>query len=224
MPDLSNIPPMTTDQQDALIEQTRIVGEAPKMDANKAAEILKSLDPKKIIEGSKDKIVEAQMASLANERAAREPLPGAYVNAFNKEPLVVKTSIGDITIRNMVLYDINVFRLIDSPFYKIIMGDSVSTPDTNKNALFSTEEEAIELIYQFTHPVKEVYQLFKQGREAFKDTVMEEVAFKYNPIDAALLVEKIMLHVFDVQMAKVNFEASPEVESGVGDDNGKKKQ
>jgi hypothetical protein len=196
------------------------VGEAPKMDKLEADKIMAALDPVKIISGSKDKIEEAQMASLANERAIREPLPGAYVNAFNKELLIVKTSIGDVTIRNMVLYDINVFRLIDSPFYKIIMGDSVSTPDTNKSALFSTEEEAIELIYQFTHPVKEVYQLFKQGREAFKDKVMEEVAFKYNPIDAALLVEKIMMHVFDVQMAKVNFEAPLETESG--DDTKKK--
>src|ERR1035437_544477 len=198
-----------TDRQDALIENAARLGGSPKMNVDEADTILKALDRKKIIAGSKDKMDSAIMESMSNERASREPLPGAYVNAFNKEPLVVKTSIGEVTIRNMVLYDINVFRLIDSPFYKIIMGDSVD----NKNALFSTEEEAIELIYQFTHPVKEVYQLFKQGKEVFKDKVMEEVAFKYNPIDAAILVEKIMLHVFDVQMAKVGFEAPPETES-----------
>src|ERR1035437_547475 len=205
-----------TDRQDALIENAARLGGSPKMNVDEADTILKALDRKKIIAGSKDKMDSAIMESMSNERASREPLPGAYVNAFNKEPLVVKTSIGDVTIRNMVLYDINVFRLIDSPFYRIIMGDSALLVD-NKNSLFSTEEEAIELIYQFTHPVKEVYKLFKQGKEAFKDKVMEEVAFVYNPIDAALLVEKIMMHVFDVQMAKVGFEAPPETEDGSSD-------
>jgi hypothetical protein len=205
-----------TDKQDELIANASRIGNAPKMNKIEADKILSDLDYSKITAEAADKIESAKFESLSNERADREPLPGAYANAFNKEPLVVKTSIGDVTIRNMVLYDINVFRLIDSPFYRIIMGDSALLVD-NKNSLFSTEEEAIELIYQFTHPVKEVYKLFKQGKEAFKDKVMEEVAFVYNPIDAALLVEKIMMHVFDVQMAKVGFEAPPETEDGSSD-------
>ena len=192
---------------------TNTVGGIPQMNKLEADKIISQLNPDKVLEDSKPKSEAAIMESMSNERANREPLPGAYVNAFNKEPLVVQTSIGPVTIRSMVLYDINVFRTINSPFYRIIMGDNALTSD-NKDSLFTTEEEAIELIYQFTHPVKEVYYLFKQGREKFKDKIMEEVAFKYNPIDAALLVEKIMLHVFDVQMAKINFESPPESDNG----------
>jgi hypothetical protein len=174
-----------------------------------------------ILKDAQPKMEAAVMESAANDRAAREPLPGAYANAFNKEPLVVQTSLGPVTIRSMVLYDINVFKLIDSPFYRIMTGTNELNAD-NKTSLFTTEEESYELIFQFTHPIKEVYQLFKKGKEVYRDTVMEKVAFVYNVTDAAMLVEKIMSHVFDVQMAKVNFESSPETDSS--SDSGEKKR
>jgi hypothetical protein len=173
-----------------------------------------ALDPVKIISGSKDKIEEAQMQSMANERASHEPLPGPAAGIFNVEPLVVKTSIGEVVIRPMVAYDFNVFKLINSPFYEIIMQTEAKEA---LNKLFTSEEESYELIYQFTHTPKEVYFLFKKGLEAFKDKVMEEVAFKYSPDDAALLVSEIMKHIFQVNLARVNFESPPENDNGVDD-------
>ena len=74
------------------------------------------------------------------------------------------------------------------------------------NKVFSEDEESYELIYQFTHPCKEVYQLIKKGREVFRDKVMEDTAFTYNPIDAGLLVEKIMSHIFKVNLARTQFD------------------
>jgi hypothetical protein len=191
-----------TDAQDELLERTRIVGNAPHMDANKAAEILKALDPSKIISGSQAKIEEAKMASMANERASREPLPGPASKIFNTESLTVKTSIGEVTIRPMVSYDINIFKLINSPFYSILMGDTIKT---EANQLFTTEEESYEMIWQFTHSCKEAYNLFKKGKEAYRDKVMEDISFVYNPADAVMLVEKIMQHIFNVNMARVDF-------------------
>ena len=198
-----------TQAQDELIANVARLGNAPRMDADKAAEILKALDPAKIIAGSAEKIESAKMESLSNERAAREPLPGPAADIFNNTPLIVKTSIGDVTIRPMVAYDINIFKLINSPFYQIMMGD---TPDKAiVNQLFTTEEESYEMIFQFTHSPKICYELFKKGKDAYKDKVMEEISFVYNPADAALLVEKIMEHIFKVNLAKIDFVA-PEPE------------
>ena len=180
------------------------INSAPKMTVEDANKILTSLDPQKILDANKDKIEEAVMESAANERASREPLPGPAGDIFETEPLVVKTSQGDVTIRPMVAYDINCFSKINSPFYRILMGDTKTMKDTNN--LFTTEEESYELVYQFTHPCKEIYKLLKQGLDVFKDKVMEEIAFKYNPVDAAKLVEAIMSHIFRVNMARVNFD------------------
>jgi|ERR1035437_38648 hypothetical protein len=178
------------------------VGGIPKMNKDEAAKIIAAMNVEKIISNASPKIEEAQMESMANERATREPLPGAYNNAFTTEPLTVKTSIGDVVIRPMVSYDINIFKLINSPFYSIMMGDTVTASD---NQLFATEEESYEMIFQFTHSPKECYQLFKKGKDAYRDKVMEDVSFVYNPFDAAMLVEKIMSHVFNVNMARVDF-------------------
>jgi hypothetical protein len=182
------------------------------MNVDEADTILKALDRKKIIAGSKDKMDSAIMESMSNERAAHEPLPGPATYIFNVEPLTVKISTGEeITIRPMVSFDINIFKTINSPFYEIIMQTEAKEAMTK---LFTSEEESYEMIYQFTHSPKQIYYLFKKGLEVFKDAVMEEVAFKYNPADAALLVSKIMEHIFQVQLARVNFESAPEPEGG----------
>jgi hypothetical protein len=210
---------MTTEQEDQLLEQAKIAGTAPRMNAEDAKKLIAAMPVEQILKDAQPKMEAAVMESAANERAAREPLPGPAADIFNLEPLVVKTSIGDVTIRPMVSFDINIFKTINSPFYEIMM-QSDSKEAANK--LFTSEEESYELIYQFTHPVKETYNLFKKGMAIFKDTVMEEVAFKYHPQDAALLVSKIMEHVFRVNLARVGFESSPEAESGSGDGTKKK--
>src|ERR1035441_3675945 len=207
-----------TDRQDALIENAARLGGSPKMNVDEADKIIKALNPSKIIAGSAEKIEIAKMESMSNERAAHEPLPGPAEYIFNANPLTVKISTGEeITIRPMVSFDINIFKTINSPFYEIIMQTEAKEAMTK---LFTSEEESYEMIYQFTHSPKQIYYLFKKGLEVFKDAVMEEVAFKYNPADAALLVGKIIEHIFQVNLARVNFESAPEVENG--EDNKKK--
>ena len=176
------------------------------------------------LEATKPKIEEAVMHSLSNERASREPLPSVAETLFDNNPLTVKTSIGEVVIRPMVAYDINIFKLINSPFYRIMLGDKTNENDPNQ--LFADDEESYELIYQFTHSPKETYKLFKNGKEVYKDKVIEEVACVYNPSDAALLVEQIMQHIFHVQLAKVNFDAPSQDNDGKTEttsEDGKKK-
>lgn len=204
----------TIEEQDQLIAQARALAEAPKIDKREAERILSKINVSEVIKGATPQIEEAQLASMANERAAREPLPGAYGDVFDTQPIQVHTSVGDVTIRPMVAYDINIFKLINSPFYQIMMGDKVQRSVDNQ--LFATEEESYEMIFQFTHSPKVCYELFKKGKDAYRDKVMEEVSFVYNPAEAAMLVEKIMEHIFKVNMAKVSFEApeTPDVDVG----------
>ena len=187
------------------------------MNKLEADKIISQLNPDKVLEDSKPKSEAAIMESMSNERANREPLPGPAADIFNVEPLVVKTSIGDVTIRPMVSFDINIFKTINSPFYEIIMQ---SNPKEEMAKLFTSEEESYELIFQFTNSPKFIYNLFKKGLDVFRDTVMEEVAFKYNPVDAALLMSKIMEHIFKINMARIGFESPPEGNGGTD----KKKQ
>jgi len=205
-----NPTPATISEQDAMLEKAKALGEAPKITVQQANAILKELNPEKVLQESRPKIEDALLESAANERAAKEPLPSIVEEAFSNEPLVVKTSLGDVTIRPMVAYDINIFKAINSPFYQIMMGDKTNVTSTDQ--LFENEEESYEVVYQFTHPPKEVYQLFKQGKNAFKDKVMEEVAFRYTLMDSVTLLSKIMEHIFHVNLARVQFD-NPEPET-----------
>lgn len=154
----------------------------------------------------KSKIIDAQMRSDANERAVREPIPAVVDDVFDNTPLTVKTSRGEVVIRPMVAYDINIFKLINSPFYRIMV--ETITDENRKARLFAEDEEWYELVYQFTHPAHEVYKLFKRGPEVYKDTVMESIACAYSPADVVLLRDSVMLHIFKVNMTRVAFEAS----------------
>lgn len=211
---------MTPQQEDQLIKQAQIIGEAPKMTQADADKVLSAIPINKIIAEAKPKMENAILESMANERAAKEPLPQSAKFVFNREPLIVETSIGKVTIRPMVSYDVNIFQIIDSPIYKMILGDSPET--TNANQLFTSQEEAYELIYQFTHPCKDTYNLFKQNKMAFKDKVMEEVAFIYSLDDSTKLLNAIMEHIFNVNIARTSFDVSEEEQSAAGGDHKKK--
>lgn len=193
-----------------------------RMTAAEQAKLIAELNPDKILADNKEKTKDAIMESMSNERASKEPLPGPTQDFFMTERLAVKTSIGNVIIRPLVVFDITIFKMIDSPLYKILMGDI--TPDANNNTLFAGEEESYELIYQFTHSPKQCYDLIKKGKDSFKDKVLEEVAFIYTPQDAASLIEIIMSHIFKVQLAKIQFDSvQTEDANNIGGNNDKKK-
>jgi hypothetical protein len=178
------------------------------------AELLKAINPEKVIKESQAKLQDAILEDLSNQRAAREPLPQNTSNFFSsKDPLVVKISTGEeITIRSAVIADIDIFKITKSPFYEKMM-------DNSESAFFTDEEEKYALVYQFTTPVKEVYKSLKKGKEAFTDIVMDATGFKYLPFDFELILSKTMEHLFGVLMTKLNFEAPPEPESKSADNN-----
>jgi len=178
-------------------------------------EFIKKINPDKVIETMMPIIEQSQMKSLANERASREPLPTIMNDAFDGEnEIIVKTSAGNIAIRKMVALDVTIFKLTDSPFYKLMMGDIKETPNNNDEnsfrALFPDEELLFALVYQFTHDPIQIRRAIKKDKIAYQDKVIEEVGGKYQPSDILTLVEAIINHVGMVNKGRVEFDAATE--------------
>ena len=61
----------------------------------------------------------------------------------------------------MKAIDITIFKLIESPFYKMIMGDVKSeSGDEVIKELFADEETIYLFVYQFINPAKEIYRAY----------------------------------------------------------------
>lgn len=193
-------------------------GARPTMNKDEAAKILKDLNPDKIIKDNEEKMTDAIMQSMSNDRASKEPLPGAVNDAFDiNDEITVQTSEGDVTIRKMKTIDITIFKLTDSPFYKLIMGDLKENGDVDKDfkATFPDEELMYLLIYQFINPAKDIYRSVKRNKELFKETATEEIGTKFSPADILVLIEAIMKHIGLVNNAKVDFQEAPSEQDGI---------
>jgi hypothetical protein len=168
--------------------------------------MLAAINPNKILNDNKEKMANAIDESMANERASKEPIPLTTEGIFTDNELMVNTSVGIIKVRKMKAIDISIFKLTDSPFYKVIMGD---VGDKNSiNSIFPEEETIFALIYQFTHSAKEVYQLVKKSKEEYHNMVMETVGFIYEPSDIILLMSEIIKHIGLVNQGKVELSTS----------------
>lgn len=181
------------------------------MSVEEANKIKASINVEQLYKDNAERIVEEQLRNLSNTRAEREPLPGVTAEALDSDNLTVKTSIGIVEVRRMVAVDITIFKLSDSPFYSLIMGDIKDTDEQSSDKIFKTlfpdEELLYSVVYQFTHPAKFIYNLVKKDKDQYKDKVIEEMIDKeYSPADLTLLVETILKHVGMVNAAKVDFE------------------
>lgn len=172
---------------------------------------LKSIDVQKIIEEMKPQMENALHQSLANERAAKEPIPDAVNYAFIGNTMEVDTSVGKIKLRKPVAGDILIFKLSNSLLYKAMMGDIVTNPKENK-PLFEDEEFMFQLIYQFTHDGEEVYNQLSTDKDGYYRKVLKETAFKYNADDVGLLTQLILNNVGLAADARVSFDA-PDVDN-----------
>ena len=184
----------------------------PIMTKAQADKIIAEANPQKLYKDKEAEILETKFQNLANDRATREPLPGPTSEAFTEDEIVVNTpSGGTVSIRKMKAIDITIFKLIDSPFYKLIMNDIQPDPkDTNPmKALFPDEELLYQVVYQFTHPAKDVYKLIKQGKNKFDEVVIEDIGVTYSPADLLVVVEAVLGHIGMVNSAKVALEAPP---------------
>lgn len=198
--------PQSTIQQSNAIPIEALLGQRAVMTKEQHDSYLSSMNIAKIIEDNKEKLVNAQMESLANERASLEPLPDIVNEVFDLDGnMLVKTSVGEIKIRKMVALDLTIFKLTDSPFYKLLMGDIEADKETGNLSLFPDEEMIYNLIYQFTNEVKAVYRLIKKDKVAYHEQVVEEVGTLYSPMDLPLITNSIVEYLKQVMEARVGF-------------------
>ena len=202
--------PLIITPQSPIIPPEEVIKQMPPPQVTKEQyeALVKQFNSEKLIAENKDKIEDAREKQASYERAEREPLPANTIDAFSNEPLAIKVGDKTINCRKMVAIDITIFKLMDSPFYKLMVGE-MQTEDSGSNVikqLFPDEELLYDIVYQFTNPAKEVYKLAKKGKEALRDTAIDYIV-DYTPNELVSVAEAILRHVGFVNEARVQFEA-----------------
>lgn len=194
----------------------------PKMTHQEHAKLIQDLNPDKFLANNKEKSVDALLEGMANDRAEREPMPDIANDAFDiNKDLEVVTSNGKVKLRKMVISDITIFKLTESPFYQLMMGDLIVDGDSAFSKIISSEESMCELIYQFSHNVKDVLVRVKKDKGAYHDYAVEEIGFIYNLDDLIVLVTAIMNNIAKSNNARIKFDVK-EPEDHTGDEAKKK--
>jgi hypothetical protein len=98
---------------------------------------------------------------LAVNRAAKEPLPGPLGAAFGPQADI---TVGHLKVRPVVAYDYVILKEIGSPIYEQIF----EQPGSEFKLEFTTEQ-ACELCYLFTSPLKEVKKILRRSRDDFAE-------------------------------------------------------
>ena len=115
------------------------------------------------------------LESMANDRAASDPLPGPLLNAFM--PGSIK--VCDRWVRKFVAYDHVILKALDSPLRRMIL--ELAKPTDMQEKVEGTEQEEWDLCYQFTHTSKECRDLLAKGVESFHKAAEGAVADEWEP-------------------------------------------
>jgi len=147
-----------------------------------------------------------QLKELAAGRAMADPLPGAAYDAMLAEDIEVETTIGKVNVRPNVAYDWVIFKQINSPVYNLTLESGM--PKEIREEVDFKEQQAFELIYQFTHSCKEIRNLLRKGNgnieisnnkdekyAVFREEVLNTTADKYSVFDIKPLINAVMQQI-----------------------------
>jgi len=157
----------------------------------------------------------ARIAEIAERRevtarAAATPLPGALADAFSFQPDI---KAGKYTVRPFCEADFEYLQALEHPMHEILIA-TFSGKETNAD-YFSSGQKAWELCYLLTHSIDELDNLFKAGKQGFKDTAANE--FRRLPFGSVSIIHAAAVkQVMDASKAAVGYAASE-------DDDGSKK-
>ena len=115
----------------------------------------------------------------AMARAARLPLPGPLLAAFDPPACPTARALG-LEIRAPVASDFIVLQRIESPLLKL-----------GQEGLTIAEEEAAEIVWQFTTPVKRVRQELSKGRAAFRECAVEAIMDRLSPMEVSAIITEV---------------------------------
>lgn len=132
--------------------------------------------PRRNMELTKEK--EFVLRNMAVARAQGDPLPGPLSDAFSSEPI----RVGELEVRPIVAGDWIILKKLDSPLYRMVLERDDKSP-----AEF-TDEEGIEMCFQFTRSVREVRKALARGRDEFREAALQSISDKYDSPTISKLV------------------------------------
>lgn len=159
-----------------------------------------------------------QVNSVHVRRANAEAFPGPLAQAFAEDP----PNLHGFKLRPVVAADFILLRKLGSPLYKQtqaltehagkiksgLLPEGTPMPKTDFE-----DEEAFEMIYQFTIPIHQARSELNKGRDYFRECALRAVADKLNPMHVPDLVTGIVNN-FLATFATVIEHAPPAKEGG----------
>lgn len=159
-----------------------------------------------------------QANSVHTRRANAEPFPGPLAQAFAEDP----PNLHGFKLRPIVASDFILLRKLNSPLHKRtqaiaehaqkikagLVPEDAPLPKTDFE-----EEEAYEMIYQFTVPVSQARAELNKGREYFRECALRAVADKLDPLHITDVVAGVVRN-FLATFATVIEHAAPKKEGG----------
>jgi hypothetical protein len=157
--------------------------------------------PPEILSKLKQYTVDQQINSVAE----RQLLPNKIESVLEGNDL--KVTVGDriIFVRKMVAADWAVMKMTDNPIYLTMVG-KMSEEEMDLK-LRVPGEEMFDFVYQFTHPIKDVYKLAKNVDE-YHSRATEEIGFVYSVNELTAIAATIMDFFKQVNQSRSEFEAS----------------
>jgi hypothetical protein len=148
--------------------------------------------PAELFPGHHAQLDRRAATDAAFAQAAAVPLPGPLLDAFlPPDPVSVPTIDGQtLTIRRLVHFDFVLLQRLDSPLITQLRASAEAAakrlpqPKTDY-----TDEQSYEMVYQFTRPVLEAAKTLARGREAFRQTALEQIGIRVGPVEMGLLIQ-----------------------------------
>ena len=127
-----------------------------------------------------DHVLRVAAAPIANA----DPLPGPLLEAFDNVPI----KVGQFEVRPVVAADWLILKRLNSPLYRQAI-------ETESVPIETSDDDGIEIIYQFTRPAKEVRAVLAQGLEHFKEQAKQAIADECNMAQLEELIAAVRIQL-----------------------------
>lgn len=121
--------------------------------------------------------VNPALQDMARSRAGAEPLPGAMADAFLADDIQIAEGI---VVRRIVASDWKILNWLNSPIKLQVL--ELTKPKEQREDVQISDDEEMEICFQFTRPLPEVRKAQKFGRAGFTETAYQSIGDKYDNV------------------------------------------
>lgn len=141
--------------------------------------------------------------------ASVTPLPGPLADAFDPATTTVTDLQGHpITIRPFCHYDFLLLQKLNSPLlHQLRAAATRREGDPDPSTPFS-DEDAYELVFQFSMPAREAAAAFAKGRQSFRQAALERIGFSCGIVEVNLLVQAVIAELRRAFSTAIRYTAS----------------